>query len=129
MSTKVKLRYRWLGLYRIRETIVRDGIPKGTYLLEDLDGTKLTGTFPGNRLKLFYTRIGAFEKPYAPERIVETLELFKDEEEEIIGIEEGGEPKPADADETREIRPPTNDEDHPTLDTTPSFMVEIPVVT
>jgi len=77
---------------------------------------------------LFYTRIGAFKELYALERIIETLKLFKDKEEEIIEISEN-EPRPIDANETRKIRPPTNDKDYLTPDTIPSFMVEIPIVT
>jgi hypothetical protein len=76
-----------------------------------LDGTKLARTFPGNRLKLFYTRRGAFEKPYTLERIAETLELFEDEEKEIVEIGVGDKSGPIDADETRELRPPANDKD------------------
>jgi hypothetical protein len=85
--------------------------------------------FPDNRLKLFYTRIGAFKKLYALERIIETLKLFKNKEEEIIEIKEGDEPRPIDANKTRKIRPPTNDKNYLTPDTIPFFMVEISIVT
>jgi hypothetical protein len=77
---------------------------------------------------LFYTRIDAFKEPYALERIIETLKLFKDKKKEIIEISKN-ESKPIDANETRKIRPPTNDKDYLTLDTTPSFIVEISIVT
>ena len=47
-----KLDNRWFGLYRIRE------IPEDStfYYLEELDGTPLTATFAGIRLKRFFTR-------------------------------------------------------------------------
>lgn len=52
MSRQSKLHFKWQGPYRIQ-----DGIPrKGTYLLEELDGTTLRGTFAGNRLKEFHVR-------------------------------------------------------------------------
>jgi len=49
-----KLKNRWLGPYRIRE-IVED---RGTYLLDELDGTKLDGIFAGDRIKKFHPRYG-----------------------------------------------------------------------
>ena len=47
-----KLTFRWLGPYKIQQTIV----DKGTYKLCELDGTLLAGTFAGNRLKPFHAR-------------------------------------------------------------------------
>jgi hypothetical protein len=111
ISTKVKLRYRWLGLYRIRKTIVRNRISKRIYLLENLDRIKLARTFSSNRLKLFYTRRDAFKKLYTLERIVETLKLFKNKKKEIIEIGIDDKFEPADVDETRELRPLANDKD------------------
>ncbi len=52
MSTILKLVSRWLGLYRIQQADQE----KGTYLLEELDGTLLYSIFPGNRLKKFVIR-------------------------------------------------------------------------
>ena len=52
VSRTRKLRYRWLGPYKVAEAIHQ----KGTYLLQELDGTPLRGTFAGNRLKPFYPR-------------------------------------------------------------------------
>ncbi len=52
MSTILKLTPRWLGLYRIQQADQE----KGTYLLEELDGTLLHNIFPGNRLKKFVVR-------------------------------------------------------------------------
>jgi hypothetical protein len=49
LSSNNKLRFRWLGLYRVTKVILL----KGTYFLEEFDGTKLVGTFIGNRLKVF----------------------------------------------------------------------------
>lgn len=45
-----KLFFKWLGPYRICDT-VKD---KGTYMLEELDGSRLAGTFAGDRLKKFH---------------------------------------------------------------------------
>ena len=47
-----KLDYRWVGPYRIAD-LVRD---KGTCFLEEPDGTRLQGTYAGNRLKFFHLR-------------------------------------------------------------------------
>ena len=52
MSTVLKLAPRWLGLYRIQQADQE----KGTYLLEELDGTLLYGIFLDNRLKKFVIR-------------------------------------------------------------------------
>ncbi len=47
-----KLAFKWLGPYRISD-VVKD---KGMYMLEELDGSQLAGTFAGNRLKTFHPR-------------------------------------------------------------------------
>jgi hypothetical protein len=47
-----KLLYKWLGPYRVWEAIPE----KGTYILEEFDGTQLAGTYSGNRLKKFVQR-------------------------------------------------------------------------
>ena len=52
-----KLAYRWEGPYRVRKTIKE----KGTYLLEDFDGSPLPGTYAGNRLKKFVEQKGFYE--------------------------------------------------------------------
>jgi hypothetical protein len=52
MSRSRKLSYKWLGPYRVREAIPK----KGTYILEEFDGTQLAGTYSGNRLKKFVQR-------------------------------------------------------------------------
>ena len=49
MSRNRKLLYKWLGPYRVRKAIPE----KGTYILEEFDGTELLGTYAGNRLKKF----------------------------------------------------------------------------
>jgi hypothetical protein len=49
MSRSKKLLPRWKGPFRI--TRITD---KGTYLIEELDGTPLRATFAGNRLRKFY---------------------------------------------------------------------------
>ena len=52
MSRSRKLSYKWLGPYKVRKAIP----DKGTYLLEEFDGTQLAGTYSGNRLKKFVQR-------------------------------------------------------------------------
>lgn len=47
-----KLSFKWLGPYRICDA-VKD---KGTYVLEELDGSRLAGTFAGDRFKKFHPR-------------------------------------------------------------------------
>lgn len=47
-----KLSYKWVGPYKICD-MVKD---KGTYMLEELDGSRLAGTFAGDRLKKFHPR-------------------------------------------------------------------------
>ena len=47
-----KLAFKWLGPYRICD-LVKD---KGTYMLEELDGSRLAGTFAADRLKKFHPR-------------------------------------------------------------------------
>jgi hypothetical protein len=49
MSQVRKLSYKWLSLYRVRKAIP----DKGTYFLEEFDGTALAGTYAKNRLKKF----------------------------------------------------------------------------
>ena len=57
MSSNRKLSYRWLGPFRVSQA---DQV-KGTYLLEELDGTRMRGTYAGSRLKKFILRQGQFE--------------------------------------------------------------------
>jgi hypothetical protein len=57
ISTARKLAYKWLGPYRIRTAVSE----KGTYILEEFDGTKLPRTYAGNRLKKFIKREGFYE--------------------------------------------------------------------
>ena len=52
MSRRRKLDYRWTGPYRVSADIQT----KGTYELQELDGTKLGRTYLGNRLKKFVNR-------------------------------------------------------------------------
>jgi len=52
MSRNRKLSYKWLGPYRVQKAIPE----KGTYILEEFDGTALAGTYSGNRLKKFVER-------------------------------------------------------------------------
>lgn len=52
ISQSRKLSYKWLGPYRVRKAVPE----KGTYILEEFDGTQLAGTYSGNRLKKFVER-------------------------------------------------------------------------
>jgi hypothetical protein len=52
MSSSKKLRFRWLGPYRVHAAHQ----DKGTYVLEDLDGTVFKHTTAGNNLKPFRVR-------------------------------------------------------------------------
>jgi hypothetical protein len=61
-STNRKLKYRWRGPFRVKE-VNQD---KGTYLLQELDGTDLAGTFAGNRIKKFHQRQSLETSPPAP---------------------------------------------------------------
>src|SRR5580700_6047581 len=74
MSSEKKLAYKWIGPYRIRTAIPE----KGTYILEEFDGTLLPGTFAGNRLKKFVKREGIYE----PEMLAGRSEEGEEEEEE-----------------------------------------------
>jgi len=47
-----KLSYKWLGPYKVHKAILK----KGTYILEEFDGTQLAGTYLSNRLKKFVVR-------------------------------------------------------------------------
>jgi hypothetical protein len=56
MSSDVKLAFKWLGPYRVHEA----NSTKGTYVLKEMDGTLLKGTYAGNRLKKFIYKDDAF---------------------------------------------------------------------
>lgn len=51
-NMSIKLAFKWLEPYRIAEVVPE----KGTYLLKELNGTRLKGTIAGNWLKRFYSR-------------------------------------------------------------------------
>lgn len=92
MSRNMKLAYRWVGPYRIKEIIAG----KGTFVLEELDGAQLGGTVAGNRLKKFFLR----EEPAELQQTDEESEFllasrlnedFEKEEDEGFEKEEGEE--------------------------------------
>ena len=58
----VKLQYKWFGPYRVKEVISG----KGAYILEELDGSELKGSYAGSRLKRFTARDGSLQN--VPER-------------------------------------------------------------
>ena len=62
MSTNVKLAFKWLGPYKVQ---MADQI-KGYYILVEMDGTRLKGTYAGNRLKKFIQMDGAY-RPLEPD--------------------------------------------------------------
>ena len=51
-TRSAKLKFRWSGPYRVRDVINE----KGTYFLEELDGTPFRKNFHGNRIKRFWAR-------------------------------------------------------------------------
>ncbi|KAJ9246723.1 hypothetical protein DTO195F2_9270 [Paecilomyces variotii] len=59
-SYSAKLAYRWLGPYRIKEVL-----RKGSYKLEELDGTPFRDPIHGNRLKGYHLREDRNEIPTA----------------------------------------------------------------
>lgn len=69
-----KLAFKWLGPYRIYNTVEE----KGTYMLEELDGSRLAGTFAGDRLKKFHPRqrLHLDHTPDLDQEVVPTLEDF-----------------------------------------------------
>jgi len=82
MSRNRKLSYKWLGPYRVRKAIPK----KGTYILEEFDGTQLAGTYSGNRLKKFVVR-NRFYGPVTDEE-VESEDSDSPEESESSEDEE-----------------------------------------
>jgi len=46
-----KLEDRWFGPFRVRERLA-----KGSYLLEEMDGTKMASPYPSKRLRRYFTR-------------------------------------------------------------------------
>ena len=56
MWTAKKLVYKWMGPYHVRNAIPE----KGTYELEEFDGTPVPGMHPGNWLKKFVKREGFY---------------------------------------------------------------------
>lgn len=70
-SYSAKLAYRWFGPYRICEVL-----EKGSYRLEELDGTPFRDAIYGNRLKPYYLR------PDNEESSDQNQDYIFDEEEE-----------------------------------------------
>lgn len=69
-----KLAFKWLGPYRIYNAVNE----KGTYLLKELDGLRLAGTFSGDRFKKFHPRqqLCLNYAPNLDQEVVPTLEDF-----------------------------------------------------
>ena len=62
-ATRDKMKFRWLGPYRVRGV----NEEKGTYWLEELDGTPFGQHFHGNRLKKFWLRNEGLDVPVITE--------------------------------------------------------------
>jgi hypothetical protein len=88
MSSDLKLSFKWLGPYRVREA----NTLKGTYLLEEFDGTPLKGTYAGNRLKKFVYRGDVFTPITTDDETDSTTPSMSEEsdswEEDSAGDEE-----------------------------------------
>lgn len=69
-----KLAFKLLGPYRIYNAVKE----KGTYMLEELDGLRLAGTFAGECLKEFHPRqrLHLDHIPDLDQEVVPTLEDF-----------------------------------------------------
>ena len=78
-----KLDNRWLGPYKIRQ--IKEDC--GTYLLNELDGTQLKGTYAGDRIRQFFPREGILDDEMVAEEECE----YENEENEEDGSEESEE--------------------------------------
>ena len=96
-STKRKLLYKWLGPYRVRTALIE----KGTYELEEFDGTRVPGTHPGNRLKKFVKRKGFYE----PVEDEDEDDEEEEEGDEMNEVEEMGEVEAESEDARAEFKP------------------------
>ena len=78
-----KLEDRWLGPYRVVEITKH-----GTHVLEELDGTPMSGTAPPNRVKKFYPReYGGVEVEKGDEGSEEESDKDDDVESDVGGVE------------------------------------------
>jgi len=100
VSSNRKLKYRWLGPYKVAEAIHE----KGTYILQELDGSRLRGTFAGNRLKPFYPRfeLDIGEHAATPSVQGTNTTLWGDDAEDEDNGNEKGEDGDDDDEEDRE---------------------------
>ena len=76
MARVRKLKWRWLGLYKI----VGVNALKGNYKLQELDDTMLRGVFARDRLKRFHIRLGREDDLGVVRRRMERFVLELDEE-------------------------------------------------
>jgi hypothetical protein len=79
--------YKWLGLYQVRKAIPK----KGTYILEEFNGTQLAGTYSGNRLKKFVERNRFYVLVTMDSKGSESSKDSEDEASEPTGTEDEGE--------------------------------------
>ena len=84
MSQNRKLSYKWLGPYQVRKAIPE----KGTYILEEFDGTQLTSTYAGNRLKKFVKRNRFYVPVTMDSKGSESSKCSGDEASEPMGTED-----------------------------------------
>ena len=102
-NMSVKLHFKWMGPYKIRTAIPE----KGTYTLEELDGTVRSGTVAGNRLKHLQLRKSDPARTYeAPLQVSNTLSQMdeavlreEDEDQGTIFLEGGDDPDAMDIDD------------------------------
>jgi hypothetical protein len=118
MSTQRKLDFRWTGPVRVRD-VVPD---KGTYILEDLNGARLRGTFAGNRIKRFYVREDILGHRLESERAAEMMDDFASTED--VAVEEEEDAAEIVSEEEEGVDEPVEQEDggH-------GFWIDVPPVT
>ena len=98
MSKRRKLNYRWRGPFRIKTVLNH----KGTFTLEELDGTLLKGTYAGNRLKVFIVRRDGLEPLVSDSDHSDSDSDTHVEVEEVDSAEEEGEVDDNQADDEEE---------------------------
>ena len=86
-NLSARFKYKWLKLYRIHET----NNEKDTYLLAELNGIILRGTFANNRLKRYYTRVFLKEVDEEDEeesRLGQGTTNFRGGDEGVVEVEQ-----------------------------------------
>jgi hypothetical protein len=89
-SNSTKLNYRWLGPYRVTAADQQ----KGSYSLAELDGTPMSRTYAGNKLKKFTSDDGYYRSLEDREDTVEELPAIPFRPETSLAEEFGFEREP-----------------------------------